>query len=250
MSSKEKSKVSSGANLTERIAKIQQGNEDINALILEYLPFIKSAVYKTTKRHVDDASDEFSVGLLAFNEAIKQYNAGKGQFLSFASWVIRRRVIDHIRKESHIRETTFTDLGQSQLSRLENTAPIESSPIDNPLKLEIDALAQNLKAYDIDFEDLVSVSPKAGKTKRMCKAAIEYMINNPAIITKMMQQKRLPIKVFKENLNIPRKFMDRHRKYIIAVVEILRGDYVYLKEYVAFIEKGSKDESSNSKNTS
>jgi len=69
---------------------------------------------------------------------------------------------------------------------------------------------------------------------------IEYLIDNPAIMIKMRQSRRLPVKEFKENLNIPRKFLDRHRKYIITVVEILTGDYLYLKEYVAFIGKGER----------
>ena len=104
--------------------------------------------------------------------------------------------------------------------------------------MEIDALSAQLRPYGIEFEDLIEASPKAKKTKELCKQIIEYILQNPAILLKVRQKKRIPIKIFQENLSVPQKFMNRHRKYIIAVVEILSGDYLYLQEYVAFIGKG------------
>ena len=225
--------------LAERILDIQMGREDINTLISEYIPFIKSSVYQTMGKHISKESDEMSIGLLAFNEAIKSYDANKGPFLSFAKWVIRRRVIDYLRKQTkEYYETNFSDLSQVQKNQIFNSTPPSEFWVENPLKMEIEALSGQLKPYDIEFEDLIEASPKARKTKALCKEVIEYIIENPAILTKVRQKKRIPIKIFQENLNIPPKFMNRHRKYIIAVVEILSGDYVYLQEYVAFRGKG------------
>lgn len=227
--------------ISERVESIQMLNEDVNALILEYIPFIKSAIYKTTGNHITDESDEMSIGLLAFNEAIEKFDSSKGSFLSFANWVIKRRIIDYMRSQKiNKNEINFTDLSKGQLSNIYNSLPTKQYMVDNPLKLEIEALSSQLECYDINFEDLVEVSPKAKKTKAMCMTVIEYLLDNPAIITKMRQSRRLPAKDFKENFNIPRKFLDRHRKYIITVVEILTGDYLYLKEYVAFIGKGER----------
>ena len=190
-----------------------------------------------------------SIGLLAFHEAIKSYNPEKGNFLSFANWVIKRRVIDYIRKQSKdYCETNFGDLSQYQINQISNSTAKNEFWVENPLKMEIDAISEQLKSYDIAFEDLLQVSPKAQKTKALCKKVIEYIMENPAIKAKIRQKKRIPIKIFEENLNAPPKFMNRHRKYIIAVVEILSGDYVYLREYVAFIGKGESYESRNYKN--
>ena len=36
---------------------------------------------------------------------------------------------------------------------------------------------------------------------------------------------------------IPRKILDRHRKYLIAAVEILHGEYPLLAEYMSYIRK-------------
>jgi RNA polymerase sigma factor len=39
---------------------------------------------------------------------------------------------------------------------------------------------------------------------------------------------------------ISRKILDRHRRYIIAAVEILSGDYPLLAEYMQFIKDYNK----------
>jgi len=225
------------SGISDRIIRIQNGNEDINAFISEYIPFIKSSIYKSTGKHITKESDEMSVGLLAFNEAVQSYDPEKGVFLTFASWVIKRRIIDYLRKQNRINETSFSDLTESQISEVNSFLASDNYWSENPLKLEIEALTMALKDYDIRFEELALVSPKAKKTKEMCSMAVEYITQNPAIILKLKQKKRLPLKIFEENLQIPRKFMNRHRKYIIAVVEILTGDYLYLKEYIPFMGK-------------
>ncbi len=50
--------------------------------------------------------------------------------------------------------------------------------------------------------------------------------------------KRLPIKIIQKNTNLPRKLLEHHRKYIVAAVIILSGDYPMLADYLSFIRKG------------
>ncbi len=229
----------SDSGLAKRVLRIQQGEESPNPLISEYIPFIKSSVYKSTGRHISKESDEMSIGLLAFNEAINSYNPQRGAFLSFANWVIKRRIIDYLRKtEKHRKETNFADLSEKQHNEILEFEANNYYTIENPLKLEIDALSLKLKEYHIVLEDLVLVSPKAHKTKNACIKTVKYILEHPEVYAKMQKHYRLPIKNIEINLKIPRKLLNRHRKYIITVVEILSGDYVYLREYVAFYEEG------------
>ena len=59
----------------------------------QYLPFVKDTSH--------ESDDEFSIGLIAFNEAIQKYNSEKGHSLiSFSELLIKRRVIDYIRSQS------------------------------------------------------------------------------------------------------------------------------------------------------
>jgi RNA polymerase sigma factor len=53
----------------------------------------------------------------------------------------------------------------------------------------------------------------------------------------MKVKKMLPVNVVEKNAKVPRKILERHRKYIIAAVEILSGDFPYLAEYIRFIRE-------------
>jgi len=48
---------------------------------------------------------------------------------------------------------------------------------------------------------------------------------------------QLPLKIIEKNTNLPRKILENHRKYIIAAVVILSGEYPLVAEYISFIRK-------------
>ena len=76
------------------------GNDEVNLIIEEYMPLILKTISETTGRYVSIENDEeFSVGLLAFTEAVERYDEEKGIFSSFAKLVISSRVKNHIIKE-------------------------------------------------------------------------------------------------------------------------------------------------------
>lgn len=72
--------------LETSVEKIQKGDKDLqNDLIQQYKPFIAKTVSSVCKRYIDEKDDEFSIGLIAFNEAIEKYSAEKGNsLLAFA----------------------------------------------------------------------------------------------------------------------------------------------------------------------
>ncbi|HAK42826.1 MAG TPA: hypothetical protein DCM59_09170, partial [Clostridium sp.] len=52
---------------------------------------------KITRKYITKSDDEWSVSLRAFVQAIQGYELNKGNFLSFAELIIRRRLIDYLR---------------------------------------------------------------------------------------------------------------------------------------------------------
>ncbi len=83
-------------------ALIQNGNEELlNQVLEDYKPYIKKTVSSVCKRYIFESDDEFSIGLIAFHDAIYKYNSERGtSFLSFAEVIIKRKVIDYIRVNS------------------------------------------------------------------------------------------------------------------------------------------------------
>ncbi len=86
--------------MKKKIEAIQAGDIVLqNEILQTYKPFIAKCVSEVCKRYIDPKKDdEFSVGLMAFNDAIFSYEQDKGSsFLSFAKLVVKRKVIDYIR---------------------------------------------------------------------------------------------------------------------------------------------------------
>lgn len=185
--------------------------------------FIIKAASRASKHYITKSDDEWSVALSAFVEAVEKYELEKGSFMAFAELLIRRRLIDLFRINGRFNE-------EIHVEDIENEP--DKSVDENEIKLEILALGEDLKLYGIEFMELADASPKAQKTRDACRKAINWMLENPMIINQLREAHQLPIKIIENNTGVPRKILERHRKYIIAVVEILTGDYPWLNEYV------------------
>lgn len=206
----------------------------LEEFILQEKSYILSSAGKTLSRHIDKGSEEEVVALEAFVEAVQKYSFEKGNFLSFAKLVISRRMIDWIRKEKSQEKVILMDPADVTASKdmKDYQNAFSGQEAASSIREEIERLSETLKDYAIDFTDLEEVSPKALKTKESCKKAISFIISNELIYQEMRRNLKLPIKTIEKNTGVPRKILDRHRKYIIAVTEIHQGEYPCLAPYV------------------
>lgn len=229
--------------MTERELDHRAVQAKADELVLEDLlrdlePYLLSTASKYTHTYVTRQDDAWSVTLGAFQEAITSYSLEKGSFLSFLRLLIQRRLIDALRAAGRAPATIplDTDLGEE----------IPEDQSSSQLREEILSVTQQLDGYGIRFSDLVSQSPKAQKTKDACIQAVQYLCSQPLLLHDMRHSRTLPIKSIEKNTGLPRKILDRHRKYIIAVVEILTGEYpglaTYLQPYRAAAQKPNRKE--------
>ena len=96
------------------LLKLAQEGDDRarNELIQSYVPFILRIASQASRRYIDrDRDDEFSVAMLAMNEAIDRFDdSRKMNFLGFAETIIRRRLIDYFRSQkSQSRHVPWTE---------------------------------------------------------------------------------------------------------------------------------------------
>lgn len=210
-------------------------------LISDNEKYILSCASRFTKRFISKSDDEWSIALMAFNVAIDTYQPDKGNFASYARLLIDRRLTDYVRThvkyhneintEPYVFEGRVdedSDKAGLQANIMRNTATTD----ENPLKDEIIALTGELIKLDISFMELAEVSPKAAKTKLSCKEVISYIMSMPEMVDMVRDTGRLAVKAITENLNVPPKILERHRKYIIAAVVIAAGDYPLMAEYI------------------
>ncbi len=215
-----------------RVVQAQTDDVCLEALIKDYETYILGTAFRITGTYINKSDDRWSVSLSAFHEAVISYDYNRGSFLFYAETVIRHRLYDYERKER--RETSIA-VDPTDLSDMGGVVPdAQSSAV-----LEIEAVKLTLAEYKIAFSDLVAVSPKAEKTKDACARAIGFIIGSPILIAEMHRTKMLPIRIIEKNTGITPKILERHRKYIIAGIVILSGEYPILAEYFRRVKEGT-----------
>ncbi|MDM5328169.1 RNA polymerase sigma factor SigI [Neobacillus sp. CF12] len=228
--------------LEESVQLIQQGDTLLlNEIIDAYKPFIAKNVSSVCKRYIYETDDEFSIGLIAFNEAIEKYSPEKGSsLLSFSEVIIKRRVIDYIRKQTknqHVSiDLTYSSLEEESAGMvIVNELSLDEykkKSDDEVRKEEIIQFQALLSSFNLSFRDLVENSPKHTDARENAILVAKVLIENTELKIFLYEKKRLPIKQLEKMVNVSRKTIERNRKYIIAIALILSSDYVYLNDYL------------------
>ena len=247
---------SSEVDWSKVISAAKEDSQVFDRLAVKMKNFIRTAAYRASRRYVTESDEEWSLALLAFYEAVQSYREEKGSFPGFAYLVIRRRLQDYERKNYRDRnvisvptETLDSQWEEGEVTRLDyeisaraEEKSLSEGPEGSALKQEILALGQQLEEYGFSFFDLAEASPKAQKTRDACGKAVRFLLKRTDLLRQMEEKKTLPVKDVTEATGLSRKLVDRHRRYIIAAVVILKGDYPELSEYVKKLRQGAERE--------
>lgn len=224
--------------LVQLVLESKTDKQKMNDLLESYKPFIASCTQKLSGKYLEyGIDDELSVGMMAFVQAVKGYQPGNGNFMKYASVVIRNRVIDYYRSQNkHAGKVIGLvpnegDIEDPLETRISMTNFSEEKTKQERL-LEIQMLKEELARYEISLWELEKASPKNKQTRQICREVIHFLMGNPILLNETMYSKSLPLIQIEKILSIRRKKFERHRKYILAVLIIKSGDYPYLAEYV------------------
>lgn len=203
-----------------------------NRFIEEHFPFIIKSISKVTKRYVSIENDEeFSIGVLAFHEAMQKHSEEKGPFLPFANLVISSRIKNYLLKENkHRLNPSLESLKEDGIDFSEEIInPIEDK---NHLKEEIENLKVYMNEFGFDFEDLVDDAPKHKKTRENAINLSEKVSKEKPLVDFMYEKKRLPIKRISLQFNVTEKIIKGSKKFIITVIIIFDKNYRNLKLWI------------------
>lgn len=227
------------------IDRIRDGDSLLKEkFISDYKPFILQSVSKVTGRYVEvENSEEFSVGLLAFDEAIRCFDGGKNRnFLSFSSQVINRRVIDYIRKNSRNKNvlpfTYFENAENGSFEEKYLTVDSDEQLCHIEIEEEIYLFKEELKRFGISLFDLASCAPKHKDSKQLCIRVARLIAENRDLYDRFFKTKNIPMTDLLKVANVYHGTIERNRKFIIAMALIINSGMDVLKGYVKDIEKG------------
>jgi len=182
--------------------------------------------------------DETSVALAALSEAIDAFDPARGvRFTTFASMVIKRRVIDYVRQNRRREELVLSsmhDEDRPEPASLVRAAQDEWNRTEQAgeRRQEILEYQRVLHRYGLSFEELVRLAPKHDDARRQAIRVARLVAEREDLVDYMLRRGQLPMRSIEENVAVSRKTLDRQRKYIMAIVLALSGNFPHLKAYL------------------
>lgn len=228
------------------IAQVYKAKTDSRAadeLISSYMPFIKSETAKFLKRPPDPGDDELSIAMFAFYEAVRSYTKSRGAFLNFAALQIRSRLIDNYRREKRNKGQISLDSSDEEQADLLETIPdghdeYEATEMREATRQEIEELTAQMTDFGVSMTDVADNSPRQSRTVESCRRAIAYARSHPDILEDFLRTKRVPIARLAEGAAVDRKSLERHRRYLVAVLLICTNGYEILRGHIMQVLKG------------
>lgn len=228
------------------IAQVYKAKTDSRAadeLISSYMPFIKSETAKFLKRPPDPSDDELSIAMFAFYEAVRSYTKSRGAFLNFAALQIRSRLIDNYRREKRNKGQISLDSSDEEQADLLETIPdghdeYEATEMREATRQEIEELTAQMTDFGVSMTDVADNSPRQSRTVESCRRAIAYARSHPDILEDFLRTKRVPIARLAEGAAVDRKSLERHRRYLVAVLLICTNGYEILRGHIMQVLKG------------
>lgn len=210
-------------NLDELVNFAKTDSVERNNLIASYTPFVIKTVSEVTGAYVAIGdSDELSIGLLAFNEAIDRYDATKSHFLTYAKLVISSRLLTYMAQlEKH------THIGLDEVESLPALGDETSY-----LKDEISQWKDELKWFRINFEQLVIESPKHTDTRLRAIALAEEASNDKLIVNRLYEKFKLPVSMIHKRFTVSIKIIERSKVFITAVMIVFVKELGAIKLWI------------------
>ena len=215
-------------------------------LIRRYLPFIKAESSRQTGRVCTEQDDEYSIAMMAFYEAILGYEKERGAFKGYASMLIRSRIIDYHRKETRHEghASLYEERGDGDRTLADELCD-DRDHIGERLGLEatqqeIEELSKVLSRAGVTFSDVADNCPRQERTMAACKKAMACGVKDKALLDEVERTGRLPLKRLSLASGVERKTLERHRRYILAMLLIHTNGYEIIRGHLRhmMVEKG------------
>ena len=252
--------------ILEQVYAAKESVQAADQLIGDYLPFIRAETAKFLKRPPEEGrDDELSIAMIAFHEAIGGYAKHRGSFLKYASMLIRSRLIDYARKERRHRQTVSLDApaaGEESAS-LGETLPEErdhpeESAHRQATRQEIEELSRQMESFGVSLSDVADNCPKQQRTLQACRKALAYARENSWLLEELVHGKKLPLAklsdgsgvellgvdalepALSDGSGVERKTLERHRKYLVALLLIYTNGYEIIRGHLAQVMEGGE----------
>ena len=229
--------------IVQEVYEAKENNDVADALICRYLPFIRAEASKFLGKICTENEDAYSIAMIAFHEAILGYSRDRGAFLRYAALLIRSRLTDELRREKRHQGILSLDEptdenGRTLAEQISDEKDIYTQSQNlEATQQEIAELAAVLQTFGVSFADIADQSPKQDRTKETCLAAIRYAMDNRHLLEELLKTKKLPMTELVLGSGSDRKTLERHRKYVLAMLVIQTNGYEIIRGHLCHVWK-------------
>lgn len=232
--------------IIQQVYAAKEDMQEADQLISTYMPFIKTETAKFLKRPpIEGHDDELSIAMIAFHEAICGYSRTRGAFLRYAAMLIKSRLIDYHRKEKRHKNLVSFDMPVNE----DNERPIsetlavkdnysEELVMRDATKAEIEELTNQIQLFGVSLTDVADNCPRQQRTLEACRKVLNYAKENPELLDELLRTKRPPITKLSQGSGVDRKTLERHRKYMVAMLLIYTNGYEIIRGHIKQVLKG------------
>jgi RNA polymerase sigma factor len=222
--------------LTEKIELAKTDRLVLNQIIIEYLPFIKKALgavfFKAEVRR-----DYLTEAMLAFIQSVQTFRPEDGAFIPYAQTVIRNRLLNAANKEINLKKSFFavsTNNDEEEPAWEAETARWQHNYLEEQknLQMEIIEINNEFSQWGFDVAVLERKGPQQERSRRVCHGIARKVLENPELAEETLQARKLPIQRLAALSGVSEKTLEKYRRYIAAVIVIMRGDYPYIHSFL------------------
>ena len=170
----------------------------------------------------------------------------RGAFFNYASMLIRSRIIDYQRKEARHQGqvSLYAENNEDDRTILDGMADgrdhFQESANLEATRQEIEELAAVMKQFGVSFSDVADNSPRQERTLAACASAIRFAAGNQQLLDEVLKTGKLPLGKLVQGSGAERKTLERHRKYILAMLLIQTNGYEIIRGHLRHVLKGGR----------
>ena len=105
-------------------------------------------------------------------------------------------------------------------------------------RMEIEELTRQMQAFGVSLHDVADNCPKQQRTLAACRQALQYARENPELFDVLLHTKKLPVGQLAAGSGVERKTLERHRKYMVALLLIYTNGYEIIRGHLKQVMKG------------
>ena len=114
----------------------------------------------------------------------------------------------------------------------------EEVSVRDATRNEIEELSRQMDAFGVKLSDVADNCPRQQRTLEACRKALRYAVHTDGLLNEFLQTRRLPIARLASGSGVEKKTLERHRKYMVALMLIYTNGYEIIRGHIKQVMKG------------